>query len=58
MYRFLDRYLLVIYTLAAVFYLMLPVLVMALFSLNNPSGKSNVIWQGFKIGRASCRERV
>ena len=49
MYRFLDRYLLVIYTLAAVFYLMLPVLVMALFSLNNPSGKSNVIWQGFSL---------
>ncbi len=48
-FRFLDRYLLVIYTLAAVLYLMLPVLVMSMFSFNNPSGKSNVIWQGFSL---------
>jgi len=47
--RFLDRYLLFIYTGFAVFYLMLPVIVMALFSFNNPSGKSNFVWQGFSI---------
>ena len=48
-FTFFDRYLLVIYTLAAVFYLMLPVLVMAMFSFNHPSGKSNVVWQGFSL---------
>lgn len=49
LYRFLDRYALFIYTGFAVFYLMLPVIVMALFSVNNPSGKSNFVWQGFSI---------
>ncbi len=48
-FRFFDRYLLVVYTLAAVAYLMLPVLVMTMFSFNDPSGKSNVIWQGFTL---------
>jgi spermidine/putrescine transport system permease protein len=47
--RFLDRYLLFIYTGFAVVYLMLPVLVMALFSFNNPAGKSNFVWQGFSL---------
>jgi spermidine/putrescine transport system permease protein len=49
LFRFFDRYLLFVYTGAAVFYLMLPVLVMALFSFNNPAGKSNFIWQGFSV---------
>jgi spermidine/putrescine transport system permease protein len=48
-FRLLDRYLLVIYTVAAVLYLMLPVIVMSMFSFNNPSGKSNVVWQGFSL---------
>ena len=47
--RFLDRYALFIYTGFAVLYLMLPVIVMALFSFNNPSGKSNFVWQGFSL---------
>jgi spermidine/putrescine transport system permease protein len=47
--RFLDRYGLFIYTGFAVLYLMLPVVVMTLFSFNNPSGKSNFVWQGFSI---------
>jgi spermidine/putrescine transport system permease protein len=47
--RFLDRYLLFIYTGFAVAYLMLPVAVMALFSFNDPSGKSNFVWQGFTL---------
>ena len=46
-FRFLDRYLLFIYTGFAVAYLMLPVAVIALFSFNDPSGKSNFVWQGF-----------
>jgi spermidine/putrescine transport system permease protein len=48
-FRFLDRYLLFIYTGFAVAYLMLPVAVMALFSFNDPSGKSNFVWQGFTL---------
>ena len=33
----------------AILYLMLPVAVMALFSLNDPPGKSNVSWHGFSL---------
>jgi len=47
--RFWNRYLLFIYTGAAVIYLMLPVVVMALFSFNDPAGKSNFVWQGFTL---------
>ena len=47
--RFWNHYLLFIYTGLAVVYLMLPVVVMALFSFNNPSGKSNFVWQGFSL---------
>ena len=48
-FRFLDRYLLFLYTGVAVAYLMLPVAVMALFSFNDPIGKSNFVWQGFTL---------
>jgi len=47
--RFLGHYALFIYTGIAVVYLMLPVIVIALFSFNNPSGKSNFVWQGFSL---------
>ena len=47
--RFLDRYLLIIYTVLAVLYLMLPVALIILFSFNNPAGKANVTWQGFTL---------
>ena len=47
--RFWNRYLLFIYTGFAVLYLMLPVAVMALFSFNDPAGKSNFVWQGFTL---------
>ncbi len=47
--RFLDRYLLIIYTVLAVIYLMLPVALIILFSFNNPAGKANVTWQGFTL---------
>jgi spermidine/putrescine transport system permease protein len=48
-FRFLDRYLLLVYTGVAVVYLMLPVVVMAVFSFNDPAGKSNFVWQGFSL---------
>jgi spermidine/putrescine transport system permease protein len=47
--RFLDRYLLIVYTVLAVIYLMLPVALIILFSFNNPAGKANVTWQGFTL---------
>jgi spermidine/putrescine transport system permease protein len=47
--RFLDRYLLHVYTVLAIGYLLLPVAVMALFSVNDPPGKSNVAWHGFSL---------
>ena len=45
--RAANHYILLVYTLAAVAYLMLPVAVIALFSFNDPAGKSNFVWQGF-----------
>ena len=47
--KFLDRYLLYVYTAFAILYLMLPVAVMALFSVNDPPGRSNVAWHGFSL---------
>jgi spermidine/putrescine transport system permease protein len=47
--RFWSKYLLYVYTGLAIVYLMAPVLVMALFSFNDPVGKSNFVWQGFSI---------
>src|SRR5262245_15703397 len=47
--RFWNKYLLFIYTGAAIVYLMAPVAVMILFSFNNPAGKSNFVWQGFTL---------
>ncbi len=47
--RWADKYLLVIYTILAVFYLLLPVILIILFSFNNPPGKSNTAWAGFTL---------
>jgi spermidine/putrescine transport system permease protein len=47
--RFWNKYLLFLYTGAAIIYLMAPVAVMILFSFNDPAGKSNFVWQGFTI---------
>lgn len=47
--RFVDRYLLYLYTAFAIVYLMLPVAVMALFSFNDPPGKSNLTWHAFSL---------
>ncbi|CAN5503082.1 MAG: ABC transporter permease [Chloroflexi bacterium] len=47
--RFFDRWLLPIYTLAAVIYLILPVAVMILFSFNNPAGRFNLTWREFSL---------
>ena len=47
--RILDRWLLPVYVFLAVLYLALPVLVMILFSFNDPSGRSNISWRGFSL---------
>lgn len=47
--RVLDKYLLVVYTLLAVIYLLMPVFVIILFSFNNPPGRSNFLWSGFTL---------
>jgi spermidine/putrescine transport system permease protein len=47
--RFLDRYLLWLYAILAIAYLLLPVAVIALFSFNDPVGRSNFAWRGFTI---------
>jgi spermidine/putrescine transport system permease protein len=48
-HRFLDRWLLPVYVVGATMYLVLPVLVMILFSFNDPAGRSNLTWRGFSL---------
>jgi spermidine/putrescine transport system permease protein len=47
--RAVDRWLLPLYVLGVTLYLVLPVLVMILFSFNDPAGRSNLTWRGFSI---------
>jgi spermidine/putrescine transport system permease protein len=63
--RGLDRWLLSIYTLVVVAYLTLPVLVMIMFSFNDPTGRSNLIFRNFSfdawldpVGRIGLPEAV
>ncbi len=45
----LSRAVLPIYTALAVGYLFLPIVVMMIFSFNNPRGRQNITWQGFTV---------
>ncbi len=63
--RGLDRWLLPIYVLVVVAYLILPVLVMIMFSFNDPTGRSNLIFRNFSfdawlnpLGRPNLAEAV
>jgi spermidine/putrescine transport system permease protein len=47
--RYVKDHLIFVYMALAIGYLMLPVAVMALFSFNNPPGKSNVAWHEFSL---------
>jgi spermidine/putrescine transport system permease protein len=47
--RAVGRWALPVYVVLAVTYLALPVLVMVVFSFNDPVGRSNLTWQGFSI---------
>lgn len=44
-----DRWLLPLYVLGVVLYLILPVVVMIVFSFNDPAGRSNLTWGSFSI---------
>jgi spermidine/putrescine transport system permease protein len=39
----------VIYAALAVIYMLLPIAVIAIFSLNDPAGKFNLVWSGFSL---------
>lgn len=45
----LSRAVLPVYTALAVMYLFLPIVVMILFSFNDPRGRQNITWQGFTV---------
>jgi len=47
--RFLEHNLLKLYIVLAVLYLMLPIAVIALFSFNDPVGRSNFAWRSFTV---------
>jgi spermidine/putrescine transport system permease protein len=47
--RWLGRNFLYLYTAAAIVYLMLPIVVMIVFSFNDPVGKSNFTWVQFSL---------
>jgi spermidine/putrescine transport system permease protein len=47
--RAVDRWLLPIYVVGVTAYLILPVAVMILFSFNDPTGRSNLVWRGFSL---------
>jgi len=46
---FTDRWLLKLFTVAAIGYLMVPILVMIVFSFNKPEGKFNFVWAQFSL---------
>jgi spermidine/putrescine transport system permease protein len=47
--RAIDRWLLPLYVFGVTLYLILPVLIMIIFSFNDPVGRSNLTWRGFSI---------
>jgi spermidine/putrescine transport system permease protein len=47
--RFVERWLLPLYTLGVTLYLILPVAVMILFSFNDPTGRSNLVFKKFSL---------
>ena len=46
---FADRWLLKLFTIAAIAYLMVPIAVMMVFSFNDPVGKFNFVWAEFSL---------
>jgi spermidine/putrescine transport system permease protein len=48
-WRWLREHAIVIYAGLAVAYMLLPIAVIALFSVNDPTGKFNLVWSGFSL---------
>ena len=48
-WAFVRHHALSAYGVLALAYLMLPIVIVALFSFNNPSGKYNYLWEGFTL---------
>jgi spermidine/putrescine transport system permease protein len=46
-WRFVGRHALTVYALLAVAYLLLPIVIVILFSFNNPTGRFNYVWHRF-----------
>jgi spermidine/putrescine transport system permease protein len=46
---FADRWLLKLFTVGAIGYLMVPIIVMIVFSFNKPDGKFNFVWAEFSL---------
>ena len=46
---FADRWLLKLFTVGAIAYLMVPIIVMIVFSFNKPDGKFNFVWAEFSL---------
>jgi spermidine/putrescine transport system permease protein len=49
LHRFVDKWVLPVYVVGVTLYLVLPVLVMILFSFNQPPGRSNLQWGEFSL---------
>ncbi len=49
LWRFVKRHMLMVYALLVVGYLMLPIVVVILFSFNDPAGRFNYVWQRFTL---------
>jgi spermidine/putrescine transport system permease protein len=49
MWRFAKHHALTAYALLVCVYLMLPIVVVILFSFNNPEGRFNYVWSGFTL---------
>src|SRR5437764_8056586 len=46
-WRFVARHALTVYALLAVAYLLLPIVIVILFSFNHPTGRFNYVWHKF-----------
>ena len=47
--RWIRRHVLTAYAILAFVYLLVPIVVVILFSLNAPKGRFNYVWQGFTL---------
>ena len=45
----INRWIVPVFTAAAIFYLLVPILVMILFSFNDPPGRFNFVWGEFSL---------